>query len=65
MESSPVTACWKVVLPCVTAVELLTRAINRYVDEDDNYRPENASVDEATDSIDREFVTSAKKIREF
>jgi len=32
----------------ITAVELLTRAINRYMDEDDN-RPENASVDEATD----------------
>ena len=46
----------------ITAVELLTRAINRYVDEDDN-RPENASVDEATDRPSHSAEPAWKKAK--
>ena len=46
----------------ITAVELLTRAINRYVDEDDN-RSENASVDEATDRPSHSAEPAWKKTR--
>ena len=46
----------------ITAVELLTRAINRYVDEDDN-RPENASVYEATDRPSHSAEPAWKKAK--